>query len=261
MSRSPAPRSIILIAACLCAAALIGGVWAAAAQDVPAEPLTGAVTYTVQPGDVLDLIAAAFDVQAACLAELNGLSTPALIFPDTALLISPECPPYDGASPMGQPRFPQGQGGGGGDQVIFVRPGDTLDTIGQRVNISVAALQFVNQLPIGALLVSGQQLIIPADAPPYGFFPALLPPPAADIGGGGAGTLYVIQPRDIVDLIAAYFNIDLACLVERNALPNPALVRPGLALLIPVDCPPYRGDSSRSTPASRAPPGSASPTR
>ncbi|MBC8098754.1 MAG: LysM peptidoglycan-binding domain-containing protein, partial [Armatimonadetes bacterium] len=36
-------------------------------------PLSANITYTVQPRDTLDQIAAAFDVRLACLRETNGL--------------------------------------------------------------------------------------------------------------------------------------------------------------------------------------------
>lgn len=245
MSRSTsASRYFVILLALLAASILIAGVWVVSAQDAPTGPLEQPITYTVQPGDVLDLIAATFDVQVACLAELNDLVSPALIFPDNTLIISPECPPYDGASPVRFPRFPAGQGGGGSESVlVYVRPGDTLDTLGQRYNVSVVSLQLANNLLPGTLLFSGQQLVIPAGAPPYGFFPAVFP---ADQGGGAAaGSTYIIQPRDILDLIAAYFQIDLACLVERNNVAQPAVVQPGTELVIPSDCGPYTGFSSR----------------
>lgn len=239
-----AGRAFILLFALLLASILILGVWVVSAQDAPTGPLEQPVTYTVQPGDILDLIAATFDVQLACLAQLNTLDNPARIFPGDTLIISPECPPYDGASPVRFPRFPAGQGGGGSeDALIYVRPGDTLDTLGQRYNVSVVSLQLANNLLPGAILFSGQRLVIPAGAPPYGFFPAVFP---ADQGGGAvSGSVYVIQPRDILDLIAAYFQVDLTCLIERNNIARPDRIQPGTEIVIPADCGPYRGFSSR----------------
>ncbi len=128
-------------------------------------------------------------------------------------------------------------------QRYTVQPGDNLDLIGQRFNVSVVSIQIANRLSLGAILRAGDVLIIPAGAPPYGFFP-----PITGVGaggaGGGTGRIYVVQERDILDLIAAYFDVDLACLARANELGNPALIQPGLALLIPGDCPPYRGLSS-----------------
>lgn len=129
------------------------------------------------------------------------------------------------------------------DVTYTIQPGDTLDTIGQRFDVSVVVLQRVNDLAPGAILFSGQPLLIPAGSPPYGFFPALIPVDTSAAGGGAAGTLYVVQPRDVADLIAAYFDVDLACLAERNLLAAPARLTPGMELLIPTDCPPYSGMS------------------
>jgi len=59
------------------------------------------------------------------------------------------------------------------------------------------------------------------------------------------GSSYIIQPRDILDLIAAYFRVDLACLIERNAIARPNAIQPGTEIIIPSDCGPYTGFSSR----------------
>jgi hypothetical protein len=62
--------------------------------------LQGDTTYTVQYGDILDLIGAFYDVQVACLIETNGLPSSGTIFAGDQLLVSESCPPYDGASAL-----------------------------------------------------------------------------------------------------------------------------------------------------------------
>lgn len=213
------------------------------AQETP-HPLQGDTTYTVQQGDILDLIGAFYDVQVACLIEQNGLPRSGVIFAGDQLVISPSCPPYDGASEVVNPRSFEGQGGGS-EFFIYVRPGDTLDVIGQRLDVSVAAIMAANDLNESSILRSGDTLIIPEGAPPYGFYPPLTGLPEGQGGGGDPNdVIYVLQPRDILDLIAAYFNVDLDCLLEANQITNPNSVQPGLTILIPGNCPAYSGMSS-----------------
>lgn len=128
---------------------------------------------------------------------------------------------------------------GAGDVVYVVERGDTLETIGQRLDVSVLALLLANDITRATILFPDDELLIPADAPPYGFAPAIV-----IAGGSTSGSRYVVQSGDVLDLIAAYFDIDLACLVERNEIDNPNLILPGLAIALPTDCPEYRGLSS-----------------
>jgi LysM repeat protein len=231
----------------------------------------GTNTYTVQTGDVLDLIAAAYDVDTDCLAKTNDLSNPNTLRAGQVLLISFDCPRYSGyafvANPRdaGQPEAP-GQGGGGdegrpsaqagpNDQIYTVKRGDTLDTIGQAFNVSVISLQAVNGLTNPGKLMAGDTLIIPADAPAYGQYPPLVNPLAAaganvnvELGQGGGGApagpgdqVYVVQPRDVLDLIGASFDKQAACIAQYNNLANANLLYAGLTLVIPASCPPYDG--------------------
>lgn len=135
---------------------------------------------------------------------------------------------------LGMTAFAQDTGGG----VYIVEIGDTLETIGEELDISVMALLLANDITRATILYPGDELIIPADAPAYGFAPIVV------ISGEGSGSRYVVQSGDVLDLIAAYFDVDLACLVEANAIENPNLIQPGLGLLIPEDCPGYRGLST-----------------
>lgn len=216
------------------------------AQETPttSQPLQGDTSYTVQQGDILDLIGAFYDVQVACLIEQNGLASSGVIFAGDQLIVSESCPPYDGASDVVNPRSFEGQGGGG-EYFIYIRPGDTLDVIGQRLNVSVAAVMDANGLNQGSILRSGDTLIIPAGVPPYGFYPALTGLPEGQGGGGDPNdVIYVLQPRDILDLLAAYYNVDLGCLLNANQITNANRVQPGLTILIPGNCPAYSGMSS-----------------
>jgi LysM repeat protein len=235
---------------------LLTGVVIAFAQDSS----TGG-SYTVQEGDVLDLIAARFDVDLACLIEANALATPARIFAGDVLAIPGSCPGYAGQSTYVAPISADDdsaadQGGGddlgvvrqpsGSDQVYTVQRGDNYDTLGQEFNVSAQSIIDANPGLSPPELQVGQQIIIPGGAPPYGGFRVL----GAGQGGGGsvqgptAGErAYVVQPRDVLDLIAASLNVDLQCLIERNELSFPPLIYAGQVIVIPNNCADYTGDS------------------
>lgn len=242
------------------------------ALAVGAQDNSGTSTYTVQNGDVLDLIAASFDVDTTCLAEANDLANPNRIRSGQVLLIDLSCPRYVGPAfvtnprDAGTPAAAQAQDGQGGgdetapqagpdDQTYTVAPNDTLDTIAQAFNVSVISLELANNLDDPNRLFAGDTLIIPGDAPPYGAYPALTNPLVAagaegdmDLGQGGGGpqpgpgdTTYVVQPRDVLDTIAASQDKQVACIAEANNLSDPNLLYAGLTLIIPGGCPVYDG--------------------
>lgn len=255
------PVLLVLMALVLFVAALT-----AAAQDAG-----GTSTYTVKTGDVLDLIAAAFDVDTDCLARINDLANPNRLRSGQVLLVDLSCPPYTGYAFVINPRSSAdspGQGGGAvearpafqpgpNDQTYTVRRGDTLDTIGQALNVSVISLQLANDLRNPNKLAIGDVLVIPGDAPPYGQYPPLANPLVAagargalELGQGGGGlptgpgdVVYVVQLRDVLDLIGAAYDRQAACIAEANGLANPNLLYAGQTLIVPSACPPYDGEA------------------
>lgn len=234
---------------------LMLGVMAAQAQ-------TSGETYTVEAYDTLDSIGARFDVQVACLAEANGLTEGgAFIEPGQTLTIDFSCPLYEGYDTVLNPRDPNaaiqeglGQGGGGGsaDQIYQVQRGDTLDTIGQSLNVSVVAIREANDIKPGAIIRPGLNLTIPAGAPVYGEFPILTNPAnpnsvTNELGQGGGAPLgandqeYVVQRGDTLDGIAAAFDVKMSCLAEGNNLESPDRIFPGQYLVVSLECPRYDG--------------------
>ncbi|MBZ0284592.1 MAG: LysM peptidoglycan-binding domain-containing protein [Anaerolineae bacterium] len=227
--------------------------------------------YTVERGDILDSIAARFDVQTSCLAAANDLGAGNEIKPGQQLVIDYSCPRYDGLDFVTNPREDDsggsvagsgdlGQGGGDSapepgpnDTTYTVTRGDTLDTIGQELNISSVAIAVANEIGPRDIIEIGQVLIIPADAPAYGQFPALTVPQNLnstdqELGQGGGGVsagpgdiLYIVQPLDILDRIASGNNVQALCLSDANNLTNPSRIFPGQTLVIPSSCPPYDG--------------------
>lgn len=125
-------------------------------------------TYIVERGDVLDLIGAAFDLSASCLAESNELGRQARIYIGDEIFLDPDCPPYDGVAPVLRPRddvTALGQGGGG--TVYVVRYGDTLDKIGAAYNLSASCLGESNSLENPSRIFPGDEIRIDPGCPPY----------------------------------------------------------------------------------------------
>ncbi|MEZ4672354.1 MAG: LysM peptidoglycan-binding domain-containing protein [Anaerolineae bacterium] len=220
-------------------------------------------SHTVEVGDSLDKIGAIYDVEATCLGKANDIKGGDILKPGQVLTIDFSCPRYDGVDFVQNPRelnsnvsesLGQGGGGGAADAGYIVERGDTLDTIGQALNVSVVAIQVANDIPRGGIIQPGQSLIIPADAPPYGQFPALTVPGNPDSannelgqGGGGApdlsagDTTYVVQQQETLDGIGARFDVKVACLASENDIANASEIYPGQVLAIKTSCPRYDG--------------------
>lgn len=228
-----------------------------------------ATSHTVARGDSLDKIGAIYDVEAGCLGAANELAGGAILEPGQVLTISYDCPRYDGVDFVLNPREVNaniseslGQGGGGGaaDAGYRVERGDTLDTIGQALNVSVVAIQVANELAPGAIIQPGQSLIIPADAPVYGQFPPLTNPsnPASadnELGQGGGSTdlsegdtTYVVQRGETLDGIGARFDVAVVCLTTENNLVDASQIFPGQVLTIRASCERYTGFDTVTNP-------------
>ena len=65
----------------------------------------------------------------------------------------------------------------------------------------------------------------------------------------------LLQPGDVLDLIALRFNKQLSCLGEQNGLSAPYSLKPGQVLLVNVNCLPYDGFSTNFTQLATLVPG------
>lgn len=101
-----------------------------------------------------------------------------------------------------------------------VRTGDTLARIALRYDIDLTALQAINQLPSGATLRAGQQMILPATRDELRFAPDPI--------------RYTVQPGDSLGLIAQRHETTLGTLMTLNRISNPDLIQPGQELAIPL---------------------------
>ncbi len=217
----------------------------------------GANTYRVVRGDVLDLVAAEFDVQTGCLANANELSAPYHLEIGQILNIDLSCPPYDGTAFVPNPRedASAGQGGGDSDQgggtgganTYRVVRGDVLDLVAAEFDVQTGCLANANELSAPYHLEIGQILNIDLSCPPYDG-EAFVPNPRSEEelgqGGGGAtggANTYRVARGDVLDLIAAEFDVQTGCLANANELSAPYHLEIGQILNIDLSCPPYDG--------------------
>ncbi len=205
--------------------------------------------YVLQPLDTLDVVGQRLNVSVQAIIAANNITPRTMLRPGDVIIIPSDAPPYGVFPPLNRlvplPQGEDGQGGGVAGEEYVLQPLDTLDVVGQRLNVSVQAIIAANNITPGMILRAGDVLLIPADAPPYGVFPALQTTSAADAsdgqGGGAAGEIYVIQPGDTIDHVSAQFNLQTDCVLEANNLRRGDLVVPGLAIVMASACPPYDG--------------------
>ncbi|MDQ7024330.1 MAG: LysM domain-containing protein [Anaerolineae bacterium] len=228
----------------LCLLLLMTGI-TVIAQDDAVLPITEDTNYIIRPADTLDTIGALFDVSPSCLADMNDISNSRDLFVGETLLIAVSCPRYgDDARDMAlsDVLIPR-------DVVTYeedcdgyrVQRNDSIDLIGFNLNISAVSIAVVNELDPPYILDINQCLIIPEDAPPWGEYPALTTA-NGDFGSGGAlppGEIYVMQPRDTLDVVAQSFNVSVVAIMLTNNISSASELQPGAAVLIPDDAPAY----------------------
>jgi membrane-bound lytic murein transglycosylase D len=130
-------------------------------------------TYTVEYGDILDIIAAGFDASVECIAEASGLANPNKMRPGDVLRINSSCPPYDGLIPIERESSGDDDNQGGasssstrsGDYIV--ERGDVLDLIAAQFNVQVDCLAEANDLAPRMLIFPGDGIIIDTSCPPY----------------------------------------------------------------------------------------------
>lgn len=112
-------------------------------EPQPTAPSTSeSITYTVQPGDTLSGIAAAYNTTYQHLADINGIANPNLIYPGQVLTIS-------------------GGGTSAPQQTVYtVQPGDTLSGIATAYNTTYQHLADINGISNPNLIFPGQQIVI-----------------------------------------------------------------------------------------------------
>jgi len=189
--------------------------------------------YRVRLNDSLETIGFALDISVVSLQLANDEINPQNIIVNTCLNIPEDAPPYGVYPALTDARAGDGQGGGAEGETYIFQPRDTLDVIAQEFDVSVVSLQLANNITNPKLVQPGTLIVIPANAPAYGLFPAVSYPVA--------GEIYVVQQGDTLASIAEDFDVSLFALRTANGLLG-TQVGLGTALLIPTDVPAFGAD-------------------
>ena len=205
-------------------------------QTPPDRGGGAAETYRVQPGDTLDAIAQELDISIVSLQLANNITRPGELTIDMLLTIPPDAPAY-GIYPAVDNPAP--------GQIYTVQIGETLDDIAQQFDVSLRALETVNNINPGRNALPGTAIFIPANVPAYGADDEFDPAQVLGQGGGAAGDFHVVQPRETLDTIAAFYDVATNCLAEANSITAPRLLQPGTVLVIDESCPAYTGFNTR----------------
>ncbi|MEK7682932.1 MAG: LysM domain-containing protein [Chloroflexota bacterium] len=106
-----------------------------------------------------------------------------------------------------------------------VKPGDWLFQIAENFGVDPQAIVDLNGLTSNTQLVPGLVLKIP---PSTGA--VATPLPGTRLPGG---TIHVVKPGEWIWQIARIYGVDPQAIIDANNLANPALIFPGLELVIP----------------------------
>ena len=178
--------------------------------------------YVVQPGDTLDVIAQAFDVSAISLELTNNLVRISELKPGMTLIIPADAPRY-GVYPAVPQVITEGES-------YTVQRNDTLVSIAEQFNVPSDVLRRSNNIDSTADIFPGRVLLIPDLTVDVGQ------------GGGQNGELHIVQPRDTIDTLGAFYNKDVRCIIDFNQIEKPPLLQPGQTLVIPDSCGIYVGE-------------------
>ena len=183
----------------------------------PVIPVTGSgtISYTVQAGDNLSILAQDYGTTVAAIVALNPqITNPRLIYSGEVILI-----------PVNSVTTPVIPVTGSGTISYTVQPGDTLSALAQTYNTTVTAIQALNpRIADPSLIYSGQVILIPENSATT---------PVIPVTGSGSFT-YIVQPGDNLSTLAQEYGTTVAAILALNPqISNPALIYSGEAISIP----------------------------
>ncbi len=179
------------------------------------------IMYTIKPGDTLGAIARLYGTTVQAIVNANNIINPNLIYPGTRIVI-----PVQEMEPPGGPPP--------GEIIYTVQPGDTLNSIARLYQVSVESIVELNNIQDPNLIYPGKKLLMPEEA----------------VNPFQNGIIrYIVQQGDTLYRIARRFGTTVAELVTSNNIADPAMIRVGQTLIIPLTenaTAIYRGNPSKN---------------
>lgn len=237
-------------------AALTGLVSGALFLSAAAE--AAPVTYHVQAGDTLSVIAARYHQSLSTLVSWNHLANPNLIFVGQSLVVGNST--TTSAKTSTTSRQTTAPVSSSTTKTYRVASGDTLSIIAARFHTSVATLASLNHLANPNLIFVGQVLKVTQASSTSA--PTKTSTTTAVSGTSRNTTTtslkstqttrYTVRSGDWLSLIAGRFHTTVAALVSANHLANPNYLYVGEVLTIPGGSTAAPAPTSTTTSASRA---------
>lgn len=113
----------------------------------------------------------------------------------------------------------------------IVQEMDTLSSIAEEFDLDgIQLLMYVNDITDPDAIYVGQELIIPVEGTEL---PTTTPLPATLLPG--QKIVYVVQPDDTLESIAAMFNSTAEAIAEENEIEDPNAIGVGQELIVPVN--------------------------
>lgn len=196
--------------------------------------------HVVQPGETLFRIALKYGLSVDALARANGITNTALVYVGQVLVIPSGTPQ---TQPQQQPAAPQTT-----SISYTVQPGDTLNRIAQRFNLTWRQLMDANGLTDPNRITVGQRLVIPnqplppeqaaqptaapaqAPAAVQAVEPTVAPPAAV---AQATARTHVVKRGEGLAAIGRKYGISWTTIAAANNISNPNLIYAGMVLVIP----------------------------
>lgn len=227
--------------------------------------------HSVQKGETLSSIAASYGTSWKKLAEYNNISNPNKLkvgqeirIPDSFGAAAPSAP-VKRAAPVSSRPVPSSIKQGSS---YTIQKGDSLSTIAKRSGLTISEIKVANGLTSDSI-VAGKSLTIPkkgevkaaasvkpaaapalpAAAPMAGAAPAAATAPAvepapaapavpaaAPVASAASAPVYehVVYPGETLDDVARQYGSSQQEIMKLNNITDPASVKPGTKLLVPI---------------------------